>query len=211
MDASISLPPEIDLIVLSRDDISIEDAINLSTCEQFQHLISSNNTCSTARKKYNIKKESKKLEETDFEKKIRISMNYIKQLQRYVSLMSNNNLTQYKKNKFERLLRSIAEDLMIYYFVLNELSRIISEQQRKCNMTNRYYLGLISHYLKQYRFTYKLIKFLNMPKEKQLLEHLLTLVAQYFEPHISYSVIRMWFDDIAEKIRQHYYALCENI
>lgn len=39
-----------------------------------------------------------------------------------------------------------------------------------------------------------------MQKEKQLLEQRLTIIAQYFQPHVSYSIIRTWLDDIVQEI-----------
>lgn len=43
-----------------------------------------------------------------------------------------------------------------------------------------------------------------MPKEKQLLEKLLTIIAQYFYSHVSYSIVKTWLDDIVEKIRHRF-------
>ncbi|XP_072755826.1 uncharacterized protein [Anoplolepis gracilipes] len=40
-----------------------------------------------------------------------------------------------------------------------------------------------------------------MPKEKQLFEQQLIIVAQYFLPNISYSIIKTWLDNIAEEVK----------
>ena len=48
---------------------------------------------------------------------------------------------------------------------------------------------------------YKLIKeYDNLPPTKQVAERLITIVAQYFCPHISYSSINAWLDDIVQKV-----------
>lgn len=61
---------------------------------------------------------------------------YIKGLQYYVSLMSENKLSYTSKKQLECLLRSIIENSMIYYFILDELSRIISTQFSRYNSVN---------------------------------------------------------------------------
>ncbi|EFN60839.1 hypothetical protein EAG_04699, partial [Camponotus floridanus] len=68
------------------------------------------------------------------------------------------------------------------------------------NLTVKYYFDLIYHWLKQYRLAYKQIKFIHMPKEKQLLEKEITIIAQYFQPSIPYSIIDTWLDDIVQKV-----------
>jgi len=39
-----------------------------------------------------------------------------------------------------------------------------------------------------------------MPKEKQLLEKQITIIAQYFQPCVSYSIIDTWLNDIAQEV-----------
>jgi len=39
-----------------------------------------------------------------------------------------------------------------------------------------------------------------MPKEKLLLEKQITIIAQYFQPHVSYSIIDTWLNDIAQEV-----------
>ena len=39
-----------------------------------------------------------------------------------------------------------------------------------------------------------------MPEEIQLLERLLIIVAQYFQSHVSYSIIKTWLDDITQEV-----------
>jgi len=68
------------------------------------------------------------------------------------------------------------------------------------NLTNNYYFGLIFDCLIQYRFLYKQVKFLNKPREKQLSERQLIIMAQYFLPRVSYSVIDTWLDGIVQEI-----------
>jgi len=39
-----------------------------------------------------------------------------------------------------------------------------------------------------------------MPKEKLLLEKQITIIAQYFQPCVSYSIIDTWLNDIAQEV-----------
>ncbi|EFN72858.1 hypothetical protein EAG_04244, partial [Camponotus floridanus] len=71
------------------------------------------------------------------------------------------------------------------------------------NLTVKYYFGLIYHWLKQYRLVYKQTKFIYMPKEKLLLEKQITIIAQYFQPYVSYSIIDTWLNNIAQKVLSH--------
>ncbi|XP_072764355.1 uncharacterized protein [Anoplolepis gracilipes] len=88
----------------------------------------------------------------------------------------------------------------------DELNRIVSTQSSRkpsCNLTSAYNFGIIIRCLKQYRLMFKRNKFINMPEKKQLLERLLTIVAQYFDPHISFSVMKTCFDNITEEVLSH--------
>ncbi|XP_072764205.1 uncharacterized protein [Anoplolepis gracilipes] len=122
--------------------------------------------------------------------------------------MTENDLCHDDKEELEYLLRSIAENSksQIYLFVADELNRIVSTQSSRepsCNLTSAYNFGIIIQCLKQYRLMFKQNKFINMPEKKQLLERLLTIVAQYFDPHISFSVMKTCFDNITEEVLSH--------
>jgi len=67
-------------------------------------------------------------------------------------------------------------------------------------LTSKYNLELIFNCLIQYRYIYKQTKFLIKPIEKQLPERQVTIVAQYFLPYLSYSVIKTWLDDITQDV-----------
>lgn len=54
--------------------------------------------------------------------------------------------------------------------------------------------------MRQLRLIYNQIKFIRLPKEKLLLEKEVAIIAQYFEPYISYSIIDTWLDDIVQKV-----------
>lgn len=85
--------------------------------------------CPTAKIKYKTKKLKKLLDNIDFKKRMKEGIECIKNLQFYVHLMSNDNLWDTEKEKLEYLLHSTAKkDSMIYYFVLDELNKIISAQ-----------------------------------------------------------------------------------
>ena len=73
---------------------------------------------------------------------------------------------------------------------------------RNCDLTKKYYFDIIDNNLKIYRLVHKLKEFRKFP-EKELLERLLTIVTQYFYPHISYSIINSWLDDIKQKVLIH--------
>ncbi|EFN70709.1 hypothetical protein EAG_00369, partial [Camponotus floridanus] len=69
------------------------------------------------------------------------------------------------------------------------------------NLTVKYNLELIVNFLKLYRYTYNNIKHFYKPTiNSPLLERLITIVAQYLQPHVSYSVIKMWLDNISQEI-----------
>lgn len=54
--------------------------------------------------------------------------------------------------------------------------------------------------LRQYRFMYKHEKFVEMPQEKQIIERLVTILAQYHFPFVSYSTINKWLDNIVQEV-----------
>jgi len=79
-------------------------------------------------KKYNTKKPKKVFYHLNFKKQIETGIQYIKKLQYYVLLITDNNLLETNKEELECLLHSIVEDSMSYYFVLDDLNKIISAQ-----------------------------------------------------------------------------------
>ncbi|XP_050465091.1 F-box only protein 21-like [Cataglyphis hispanica] len=117
--------------------------------------------------------------------------------------MSENMLRDIDKEQLERLLRSIAENSMTYYFLWDEINGI-SESQKSCelfsNLTREYYFKLIFYYLKQYRFIHEQMKFVKMPKTELILEKQLLIMAQYVQPHVSYSAINTWLDSITRTV-----------
>ncbi|EFN65591.1 hypothetical protein EAG_00127, partial [Camponotus floridanus] len=59
---------------------------------------------------------------------------------------------------------------------------------------------LIFSWIKRYRLIYKQNKFTSLPKKKLLLERQITIILKYFLPHVSYSDIDNWLDNIVKKI-----------
>ncbi|KAL6420200.1 hypothetical protein ACFW04_013820 [Cataglyphis niger] len=155
--------------------------------------------------KYNIEKPKKIFGHIDFKEKIKAELYYVQKLQYYAFIMSKNKLYNIDKKQLELLLRTIAENSLTYYFVWDEINRIFAQKscQLFSNLTREYNFKLIFYYLKQYRFIHKQIKFMNMPETKLLLEKQLTIVAQYFYPHVSYSVVQTWLDDITQTVIFH--------
>lgn len=86
--------------------------------------------CDTARKRYDRKKQNKIFEKVDFKKQIQEGISCIKKLQNYVFLMINSDdkLLDANKKELQHFLYSIAEKPIIYYFILDELNRILSAQ-----------------------------------------------------------------------------------
>ena len=70
---------------------------------------------------------------------------------------------------------------------------------RDCDLIKTYYLNIIDDNLRLYRLIYKLKEFRKFPK-KELPERLLIIVAQYLYPHISYSSVDSWLDNIVQKV-----------
>ncbi|XP_025263552.1 F-box only protein 21 isoform X1 [Camponotus floridanus] len=209
----ISLPDEVIDVILEDENISIKDAVSfMSTCKQFYEMIHSKKfwekkfyqRCPSARKKYNTEKREKIFKHLDFKEKLKTNIKCIKSLQHYVHLMSNNNLSDTDKKELGHLLIFIAEDSMTYYFVLDEINTIIPPHiylwSLDPNLTIIYNFDRINNYLRQYRFIYKLNKFLNMSKEKRLFERLIIIMTQHCQPCVSYSVIKTFLDDMAYEV-----------
>lgn len=78
---------------------------------------------------------------------------------------------------------------------------------RKSNqdLTLRYYSSFFFRILRHNRIRYKYLKFKNEPKEKQFLEHIVTIIVQWFMPYIniSYSYIKELLDNVAWKVLQN--------
>ncbi|EFN66698.1 hypothetical protein EAG_04582, partial [Camponotus floridanus] len=68
------------------------------------------------------------------------------------------------------------------------------------NLTIKYNYELIFNCLTQFRFMYKQTKFIFKPIKKQLVERQVAIVAQHFQSHISYLVIKTWLDNIAQDV-----------
>jgi len=84
--------------------------------------------CSTAAKKY-TEKPKKIFQHLNFKKEIKAGIQRIEKLQYYVLLMTDNNLLETNKKELGYLLHSIVEDSRSsYYFVSDELNKIISAQ-----------------------------------------------------------------------------------
>ncbi|XP_072751704.1 uncharacterized protein [Anoplolepis gracilipes] len=219
------LPEEVITMILKDKRVSIENVVNFqSTCRKYHHIQLNNKfwekkyyqRCPTAKKKYNKEKQEKIFNDfkIDFKEEIKLSLEYItkiKQLQHLVIVMFENNLSdsaiKILKSQLhfslEHYLCTIAKNSTLYYFVVDELNRIISAKQlweSSCNLTSIYDLGIFFRRLKQHRVMYKTDKFMNMPKEKQLFERLFTIAIQYFQPHVSYSAIKTWLDEIAKEV-----------
>ncbi|XP_050459347.1 F-box only protein 21-like [Cataglyphis hispanica] len=209
MSTMISLPNEIIAKILEDDGISIKDVVNFSsTCKRFRQTVQNKRLwetkfyqrCPSARKRYSLQERKKISYHLDFREEIEAGIKFVKNLQFYVILLSKNNSISYNdKENLHYLLQTIAKNSIVYFFVSDELNRIISAElpwQPGSNLTNMYYIDRIFYSLKQHRFEYKQNKFLSAPKNELLLEQRVTTAAQYFYPHISYSVIKMWLDEI---------------
>ncbi|KAL6435293.1 hypothetical protein ACFW04_005373 [Cataglyphis niger] len=211
MAAITHLPDDVIIIILEKKSISLEDIVNFkSTCKRFQQIILSNKfwerkyyeSCFTAEKRYIKEKQKKIFGRINFEEKIEAALYYIQKFQYYASMMSENKLRNTDKEQLEHLLRSTAENSMTYYFVVDEINKISAQQSCKLfsNLAIEYNFKLIFHYLKQYRFIYEQMKFMNMPKTRRILEKQLTVVAQHFQPHVSYSAVQRWLDEVTKAV-----------
>ncbi|XP_070171434.1 uncharacterized protein [Polyergus mexicanus] len=205
------LPHEIIVHILENKSVSAKDLMRCgSTCTRLQQVIYDNKlcekkyyqSCPTAEKKYNKEKQKKIYHHINFKERLETGLYCIQKLQYYAIMMTQNKLCNTNKKQLEHLLRSITENSTTYYFVWDEISRISAQTSCKMfsNLTSEYNFKLIFHCLKQYRFVYKQMKFINMPKTKQLLEKQLTIVAQYFQPHVSYSAVKTWLDGIVQTV-----------
>ncbi|KAL6419617.1 hypothetical protein ACFW04_013705 [Cataglyphis niger] len=133
-------------------------------------------------------KQEKIFHEINFKEKLKTELYYTQKFQNFVFFMSENKLTDTDKKQFEHHLRLTVQISMTYYLV------------KYPNLTREYYLKLTCHYLKQYRFIHNQIKFMFKPKTKFLLEKQFTIIAQYFQPHVSYCAVKTWLDEILETV-----------
>ncbi|XP_029680157.1 F-box only protein 21-like [Formica exsecta] len=207
----MQLPHEVIVHILQNESISAVDLIRFgSTCTRLQQVIHDNKlcerkyyqSCPTAEKKYNRENQKKIFHHINFKERLEAGLYYIQKLQYYAIMISQNKLCNTDKEQLERLLGSITEDSTTYYFVWDEINGISAQKSCKLfsNLTSEYYLKLIFYCLKRYRFVYKQMKFINMPNTKELLEKQLTIVAQCFQPHVSYSAVKTWLDEIVQTV-----------
>jgi len=67
-------------------------------------------------------------------------------------------------------------------------------------LTTKYNFGLIFQWIRQYRLINEQNEFINLSKEKLLLERQIAIIIQYFLPCVSYSDIDAWLDNITQEI-----------
>ncbi|KAL6419611.1 hypothetical protein ACFW04_013699 [Cataglyphis niger] len=170
------LPDDLIFIILENEIINVENIVNFkSTCERFQNMILSNN-CSIAEKSYNKEEQKKIFPQINFKERVKIYSNCIQMLKYYVVLMSENKLHDIDKTHLESFLLSIAKNSMTYYFVWDEINKMSAK-----NHATFLLFKTVSIYTQ--------IKFLKMPITKLLLEKQLTIMAQYFVPHLIQLVL----------------------
>lgn len=95
---------------------------------KFSRIFHRNFRCPSARKAYTAGERRTILRHLDFKEQMQKGIERIKELQYYVSVISNNDLWDTDKKKLESSLYSIAEDPVIYYLIIDEINRIISIQ-----------------------------------------------------------------------------------
>ncbi|XP_072759499.1 uncharacterized protein [Anoplolepis gracilipes] len=207
------LPNEVLEKILSCENINLNDIKNFkSTCQILRQINLRNQvwkekyfqSCYTASMKYMKKeteKQKKKFAKLNFENQIKKAKQSVRELQCYVHSTSEQELWNTEDKKLEHL-HFIAENSMIYYFVYDELNRIFLAEfswLASSTLTIQYNFNFIFGCLRRYRFIYKINKFIKMPREKQILEKLFTILVQYIDPHISCSVMKTWLDDITQE------------
>ncbi|XP_050465089.1 uncharacterized protein LOC126858655 [Cataglyphis hispanica] len=200
------LPDDLILIILENEILNMEDIVNfMSTCKRFQQITLSYKfwekryyqRCYIAQKNNGIKPK-KFFHDINFKQ----ILHYIQEIQDYTIKMSEHMLNKTDIKQLESSLRSIAENSMIYYIVLDEMNRFSVQKPCKLfsNLTYEYNFKLIFSCLKQYRFVHKQMKFMNLPEAKLLLEKQLTILAKCFQPRVSYSVIDTWLNNVTQTV-----------
>ncbi|KAM0734481.1 F-box only protein 21 [Formica fusca] len=117
--------------------------------------------------------------------------------------MSNDNLRKVNRKELITLLRFIPKHAITYYFVMSELCRNVFTDPLRLpgfNLSHEYNYHILRRCLQQYRLKYMIKRYVSKPKEKQFLEELLTIVAQYFRPQLSYTFINIWINNIVQEI-----------
>ncbi|XP_050459530.1 uncharacterized protein LOC126855708 [Cataglyphis hispanica] len=212
------LPDEVIAVILSYNDISIEDVVSfISTCKRFHRALLDRKfwerkfylRCCAADEKYEYKHEREKLfRQFDFKDLIKKSLMCIKKLYYYISVISNDNFIEARKKKLFSLLHFISKNDLICCLVVEEIlqKKYFTSNSIWTNgkdLTHDYNSTIFIRYLKLYSLKYNLEKYAKKPKKKQLLEEVLTIVVQYFHPYISYTFIDMWINDIVHEVLEH--------
>ncbi|KAL6427796.1 hypothetical protein ACFW04_008314 [Cataglyphis niger] len=209
------LPDEVIAVILRYQSISIEDVVSFtSTCKRFHRILLDRKfwetkfyqRCFIANNNYRYDRDERKqiFHQFDFKDQIKKSLTCVRKLNYYVSVISNNNFRESRKEELFSLLHFISKNELIYDFVLDEILRksctFNSIWMRGNDFTRDYNSFLLIRYLKQYRLKCKLEKYVKKPRKKQFLEELLTIVAQYFHLQISYTFINIWINDIVNEV-----------
>lgn len=85
--------------------------------------------CPSARRKYSLEERNKIFKHLDFQEEIQAGIKHVKNLQFYVfSLSENNSISYMDKKNLHFLLQMIAKNSITYFFVSDELNRIISAE-----------------------------------------------------------------------------------
>ena len=102
--------------------------------------------CPTAKKKYSKEKQMNLLDHLDFKEQCKAGIKCVKQVHYYVSInpmsyLRDDNLLSIRTEELDLFLCSTAKDSRKYYFVIDELHRIIFSQSRyKSNIELLYYI-----------------------------------------------------------------------
>ncbi|XP_067211787.1 F-box only protein 21-like isoform X1 [Linepithema humile] len=214
----MDLPYGVISIILCDESISIMDTLNFAlTCKGFNKIINDNVLWRIKfyQRMLFFRKDIEKcfgIEDIDFLKQLRaISINSKKELEHYVSLV-------YKKQYYKKAIHhNLFDDLMCfqivmhsnhtasfinYYFSIYELIKLLVQHSMEYNI--RQGQNLLS-YLQFYRLRSVWDKFMNYPKQQQILEDAAVILVHLYQPlnFLSSRSVRRSLDNIAQHVLEY--------
>ncbi|XP_072750859.1 F-box only protein 21-like isoform X1 [Anoplolepis gracilipes] len=211
-----NLPDEIIEAILTNEEVSIKDIVNFSsTCKKFLEINYNNifwmkkfsQRWPSAKKVYDEQNGNEKLNQVDFKKHIKIAIECIKQMRHYMSSLLEENYYYndcYNNDIADIYLKChLVNNSWKYYILMDELNRnLFTQSLQEGDLTQKYYSIKIFQYLLRVNLTEKWKIFINRPKQQKLLEEIIFIMIQWYQPnkYICFSYIKTLLDKIVNKI-----------
>lgn len=204
------LPNEILEQILENEILSYQDVCKFgSTCSKFRNLVCNSNKLWKSK----FKQQWPKLQSVYDQERTFVWRNeFFKRftcggiIREFVANMSSK---FYRKDEVSNCDLAFFDTIMqtheyAYYFVINELLSIASDNNTDDNLTQKFYTEKVIRYVRQRHLSRKWHEFLNQAPEELILEKGAVLVGQWSQPliEVKYRDIAQQLDSIAEKVKQ---------